>query len=100
MTKEVYYAKDPMAMLGDIGPTTPPATEKDIKEKYAKVCELPESAKVDFIFEELNLNPRQYIKYPLPKGIEHTSMSVGDLVKFGNTVYLCEMVGWKKLEIK
>jgi len=91
---EVYYAKDPMKMLGFDQPLP---TLETLKTEYAKVCEINKSR--DEIFAELNYNPRKYIEYPLPSGILHTSMSVGDVVKDGNILYACSVVGWTKIEV-
>lgn len=29
------------------------------------------------------------------KGLSHTSMSVGDIIKIGNKFHICKMIGWE-----
>jgi len=88
---EVLYCTniDAMSGFGDYKP--------QLKE-YKKVCEI--DGDPDFIFSELNINPRKYIKYPLPKGVIHTSMSVGDIVKTGGKYLMCAIVGWDEVNVK
>jgi hypothetical protein len=93
---EIYYAKNVEAFYGD---TKLPTTTEELLKNYGKVCTINETNE-DKIFSLLNYNPRKFIEYPLPSGVTHTSMSVGDIVKRGNKVSICRMVGWEKSELK
>ena len=52
----------------------------------------------EYYFERINLEPEEYI-VPLPEGVYHTSMSIGDIVVIDNKrAYICAPIGWEKME--
>jgi len=90
MLAEVYYAKDVNQMVG----FSPLPLARELEVKYAKVCDIDDH-NIDSIFSKLNWEPRKYIEYPLPEGILHTSMSVGDIIKFADgELWYCSVLGW------
>lgn len=48
---------------------------------------------LEILFEDFN---RDY----KPQSYTGHSMSVGDIVKFGNTAYICDSIGWNEINLK
>lgn len=69
-------------------------TREEIEQHYTEVCRLDGTP--DEIFAELNEYPTKYIRQ-LPPGVNHTSMSVGDIISTGESLILCKSVGWEAL---
>lgn len=99
MKCEVYYWKDPKYLMTGIAVTgfvVPKPTIDDVRRDYKLFWsgDVSEDTTPEDIFLKFNA-----LRVPirLPPGIKHTSMSVGDVVRLGDTYYTCKPVGWEKL---
>ncbi|MFH1031160.1 MAG: hypothetical protein V1767_01115 [Chloroflexota bacterium] len=72
-------------------------TLEDLLHGYALVAEItqPEGTTADRIFAMYQDRP---VKLPL--GVNHESMSVGDIVLLDKTICVCCKRGWYKVELK
>ena len=63
------------------------------------------SQKLERIWEKYNIG-KTYIKTPAgqqmikQKGVGHSSMSIGDMVKLGKTHYVASTIGWTPVRFK
>ena len=95
----VYYWTNPKyLLLGMPGPSpVSKPTPAEVQAEYRLFWsgEVPDETTPDDIFRKFNL-----IRTPLrlPPGVNHTSMSVGDIVALGDEFYICMPFGWDKLE--
>lgn len=111
MKAEIYYWKDIERMIElSYREEKEYPDEKTIEEDWVKLpisFDMGEDedvdAELDKIFAELNQenNPmgtpemQQWIR---DNGLKHTSMSVGDIIKNKKGLYICEDLGWYKLQ--
>jgi hypothetical protein len=107
MIYEIYYNKKDSQFIFGLGGK--PKTRRDIKEWYVQVASKHLSGIVEHnlekIFTEFNLsrNPlgtQENQKMLREKGVSHTSMSVGDLVKVNSSWWYCDDAGWTELELR
>ncbi|MDD5060894.1 MAG: hypothetical protein PHN44_01240 [Candidatus Marinimicrobia bacterium] len=99
MKVEIYYRKFKPGKINfdmtqqDAGQLT----MNDLLNDYACVAQIeqPESTTPDRIFFMYQDRP-----LPLPPGIEHTSMSVGDIVLLDKEICVCCNCGWYRLSLK
>jgi hypothetical protein len=89
MKVELWYQKNCNFLMD--GKQARRLTMGDIKNNYAKVLDLdmPDGTLPDRVFRMYQERP-----IPLPAGVVHTSMSVGDIVRIGETVHICLVTGW------
>ena len=52
----------------------------------------------DITFSEFNRDDHIFIKYPLSDRINHTSMSVGDMIQINDFLYMVKPVGFKLMD--
>jgi len=94
---KVYYCDDIDYMLR---PRTP--SIEQFKKHWHKLPFDLEGETFDDIYCKLNmLNlPSEQMKAlrELAKKVKHTSMSVGDIIEVDGTFYMCDIVGWRKIE--
>ena len=99
---EIYYWKSIKKLLETGYEKKYPDLNK-LNEEYVKLPIEFEEEDMDEIFSILNSdkNPmgtiemQQWIKN---NGLKHTSMSVGDIIKSDKGFYVCEDIGWKRLD--
>lgn len=75
---------------------------KQFKSDYTRIVTFPMYGGVstrclEHIFEDFNLEEHPFVSYPLPKGCKHTSMSVGDIIKVDETVFIVRSKGFEKI---
>lgn len=73
----------------------------EIETQYVKVADyevVEDCVTPDDIFSIMNLEPETcFDRTAYDRGVEHTSMSVGDIVMLDSEAHLCLPVGWHKL---
>ena len=96
----VYYARDPHDL---VHPPEQAPDDHQLAKRYALVLayDFPDVQvqDPDDIFCLLNVEPERWV-LPLPPGVLHTSMSVGDVVEMRGVRYLCLMGGWASRPIE
>jgi hypothetical protein len=90
----IYYQKHPNFLMSR--DEAAKLTLADIENNYGKVAEIDVSANAcpDDIFLFY-----QDKTIPLPAGVNHSSMSVGDIVVIGSTLHVCLDVDWYSVPI-
>ncbi len=94
MMMQLYYAKHPNFLMDqqDAGKLT----LADLAQNYELMVKAPwpNDTTPDDVFAYY-----QDRAIPLPPDIEHTSMSVGDIVLLGRNVFICCICGWYAVEL-
>jgi len=100
--KKVYYYKDIKRALDILyGPQK--LDGKSFKENWVKLPMKFDHLSFDDIFMDLNCevdNPMgttEMQKWILNNGLNHTSMSPGDIIECNGNYFICEDLGWKKV---
>jgi hypothetical protein len=89
MKKCTVYYKNNSNFTAEVVPT-PDKLQVD----YGKVWEdeVADDTTPEDIFQRLNWEVVN--GFQRPEGVRHTSMSVGDIVQFENSYFLCQDSGW------
>ena len=104
MKAKVVYSINPKWFLADED-NIPSLIDVMCDYRLVAEMEVPSEESMEtareWVFAELNYNPEKWIPV-LPDRVNHTSMSVGDIVYLEDGkerhAYLCIPVGWKELK--
>ncbi len=90
----LYYQKNPSFLMSREEAAR--LTIADLENNYGRVLEIdvPAGTCPDSIFSTYQDRP-----IPLPPGVRHSSVSVGDVVVIGSALHVCLMTGWYSVPI-
>ena len=103
---EIFYVKNMRNVIGDYfeGENKVKTISKDDFDNGYVLLGMIRETNADKIFELMqgetwspNGEANNLIR---SKGLEHTSMSVGDVIRIGNKYLYCGSIGWRKMEVK
>jgi len=92
----VFYAKDPLALLGGTAPTV---TDLPQTHVFVRALQANDLESIYWQMQGENWSPNEEARPLIERlGLSHTSLSLGDVVQAPNgRYYVCRWLGWEEI---